>query len=84
MDLGKARYGDVYFHKQDLNKKPVPIFNNGNMKRDFTYIDDIVQGTVSAIDKNYNKEIFNLGNNKSEQLMRVIEILEKELDKSHN
>ena len=48
--------------------------------KSFTYIDDIVQGTVSAIDKNYNKK-FNLGNNKSEQLMRVIEILEKKLDK---
>ena len=78
---GRPDMAMFIFINKILNKKPVPIFNNGNMKRDFTYIDDIVQGTVSAIDKNYNKEIFNLGNNKSEQLMRVIEILEKELDK---
>ena len=69
------------FINKIMNEKPVPIFNNGNMKRDFTYIDDIIQGTLSAIDKNYNKEIFNLGNNKSEQLMKVIDIIEKKLNK---
>ena len=52
------------------------------MKRDFTYIDDIVKGTVSALDHNYNCEVFNLGNNKSENLMNVISLIEKALDKS--
>ena len=50
------------------------------MKRDFTYIDDIVSGTSSAINNNYKCEIFNLGNNKSEELMVMISIIENELN----
>tara|TARA_B100001964_G_C13696787_1_gene364263 strand:- start:104 stop:493 length:390 start_codon:yes stop_codon:yes gene_type:complete len=63
------------------NRKPIPVFNNGNMKRDFTYIDDIVSGTRSAMDKNYECEVFNLGNNKSEELMDVIHLIEENLGK---
>ena len=51
------------------------------MKRDFTYIADIIAGTRSAIDNNYECEIFNLGNNKSEQLMDIISLIEKKLGK---
>ena len=43
-------------------------FNNGNMKRDFTFIDDIVAGTKSAVNENYKCEVFNLGNNKSRKI----------------
>ena len=78
---GRPDMAMFIFINKIMNEKPVPIFNNGKMKRDFTYIDDIIQGTLSAIDKNYNKEIFNLGNNKSEQLMKVIDIIEKKLNK---
>ena len=69
------------FVNKILNGKKVPVFNDGKMRRDFTYIDDIISGTISAIDKNYFKEIFNLGNNKSEKLMKVISLIEKELGK---
>ena len=58
---------------------PINIFNNGNMRRDFTYIDDIVSGTRSAIDNNYLCEIFNLGNHKSEKLMDMVRIIESNL-----
>ena len=51
------------------------------MNRDFTYIDDIVDGTISAIEKNYKYEVFNLGNSKSENLMDMIKIIELELGK---
>ena len=44
-----------------LKSKPIQVFNHGNMKRDFTFIDDIVSGTRSAMEKNYLCEIFNLG-----------------------
>ena len=47
----------------------------------FDNIDDIIKGTRSAIDKNYNCEIFNLGNNKSEKLVDMISLIEKELGK---
>jgi len=63
------------------NRKPIPVFNNGNMKRDFTYIDDIIAGTRSAIDKNYRCEVFNLGSHKSEELMNVINLIEENLGK---
>ena len=49
------------------------------MKRDFTYIDDIISGTRSAIKKNYRCEVFNLGNHRSENLMDMISLIEKEL-----
>ena len=63
------------------NNKPIKVFNNGNMKRDFTYVEDIISGTKSAIEKNYNNKVFNLGNNKSEKLMDMISLIEKELGK---
>ena len=56
------------------------MFNHGNMQRDFTYIDDIVDGIINTIDKDFNFEIFNLGNSKSEDLMTMIRIIEKELN----
>ena len=49
------------------------------MKRDFTFIEDIITGTRSAMINNYPCEIFNLGNNKSENLMDMIEIIEDNL-----
>ena len=49
------------------------------MKRDFTYIDDIVRGVRLAVEKNYDCEIFNLGNNKSQNLMDVVNYIEKNL-----
>ena len=69
------------FTRKILAEKPIPVFNNGKMKRDFTFIDDIIMGTRLAIDNNYKCEIFNLGNNKSEQLMDMIALIEKELGK---
>ena len=68
------------FTQKILNKQPIKVFNNGNMKRDFTYIDDIVCGIKSALNNNYQCEIFNLGNNKSEKLMNFINQIEKELN----
>jgi len=57
----------------------ISVFNHGNMKRDFTYIDDIITGTRAAIEANYKCEVFNLGNNKSENLMDLIRIIENNL-----
>ena len=61
-----------------LNKKPIEIYNNGNMLRDFTYIDDIIEGITAAINNASKKEfaIYNLGNNRPEKLTYFIEILE--------
>ena len=50
------------------------------MKRDFTFIDDIIDGVRRSIENNYKFEIFNLGNNKCEELMDVISKIEKALN----
>ena len=76
---GRPDMAYYIFTKKILNREPISVFNNGDMKRDFTYIDDIILGTKSAINKNYKCEIFNLGNNKSEKLMDMINIIEKEI-----
>ena len=77
---GRPDMAMFIFAKKILVGEPIPVFNNGNMKRDFTYIDDIISGTISAIEKNYPCEVFNLGNNKSENLMNMISIMERELN----
>ena len=63
------------------NDQQIHVFNHGKMQRDFTYIDDIISGLTSSIEKNYACEIFNLGNNKSENLMDMIAVIENYLDK---
>ena len=67
------------FTNQIVNKQPIQVYNNGEMKRDFTYIDDIINGLRTSIDKNYKCEIFNLGNNKSVKLMDFINCIETSL-----
>ena len=78
---GRPDMAMLIFIRNILLDKEIQVFNNGEMKRDFTYIDDIVSGIRSSIDKNYKCEIFNLGNNKSEKLMDMINIIEEELNK---
>ncbi len=78
-------YGDWYrpdmaifiFTKKILEKRNITVYNKGLIKRDFTYIDDIVKGSLSAVKKNYDCEIFNLGNNKNVTLKSVIGVIEK-------
>jgi len=62
-----------------LNKRPIDVYNFGKMRRDFTYIDDIVDGTVKAIEKPTPYEIFNLGNSDSVALLDFIRVIEEEL-----
>lgn len=64
-----------------LHNRPISVFNHGRMKRDFTYIDDIVDGTVSALEKAHACEVFNLGNSSTVELLEFIGIIEEELGK---
>jgi len=59
--------------------KPIKVFNFGKMRRDFTYIDDIVNGILLSLDKVHGCEIFNLGNNNPVELEYLISCLEKEI-----
>lgn len=67
------------FTEAILNKKPINVYNYGRMKRDFTYIDDIVEGTIAALEKPSPYEIFNLGNSNTVELLDFIGIIEDEL-----
>jgi UDP-glucuronate 4-epimerase len=70
------------FTKAILENKPIDVYNFGNMERDFTYIDDIVRGTVAALDSGLKCEIFNLGNNQPVKLDYFISVIEKILGKT--
>ena len=79
------------FVQQILNDEEIDVYGQGKMSRDFTYIDDVVFALVNLmtvipkidlnIDKNVPHEIFNIGNNKTENLEKFISIIENELNK---
>ncbi len=78
---GRPDMAMYIFANKIINNEPIQVFNHGQMKRDFTYIDDIIDGIVYSINKNYKCEVFNLGNNSSENLMEVVSLLEKKIGK---
>jgi UDP-glucuronate 4-epimerase len=69
------------FTKNILENKPIDVYNQGKMKRDFTYITDIVSGITASLDKAYPCEIFNLGRGQQVDLMEFIDLIEKYLGK---
>src|SRR3546814_2080857 len=77
------------FTSKILRGEPIPVFNNGAMRRDFTYIDDIVTGVVAALDappaddraikpggSKAPHALYNIGNNNPEELGRLIDVIE--------
>jgi len=78
---GRPDMAMYIFAKKILNDQPIQVFNHGKMERDFTYIDDIINGIESSINNNYQCEIFNLGNNKIVQLKKMIHLIENGLNK---
>ncbi len=86
---GRPDMAYYYFTKNILEGKPIKIFNHGDMRRDFTWIEDITDGIMGAFDRPPSlsskhiigektpHRIFNLGNNKSEKLMDFVEEIEK-------
>ena len=72
----------MYIFADKISKgEAIKVFNNGKMKRDFTYIDDIISGIRASIDKNYMCEVFNLGNHRSEDLLYIIKLIEDNIGK---
>jgi UDP-glucuronate 4-epimerase len=81
---GRPDMSAYIFTKAILEGQPIEVFNHGRMRRDFTYIDDIVAGVVAALDRPPDDQgdtaphrIYNLGNQRSEQLGHFIELLEQ-------
>lgn len=69
------------FAKLISQGKPIPVFGDGASRRDYTYVDDIIDGVVAAIHyDNSEYEIFNLGESRTVELRELISLLEKELD----
>jgi len=69
------------FTNKLVRGEPITIFNNGDMKRDFTYIDDIVEGIFNMLDRAPEGDnpaaVYNIGNNKPEDLLHFVEVLER-------
>lgn len=85
---GRPDMAAFIFIRKILAGEPIPVFNDGDMARDFTYIDDIIQGVMAALDRPPEAadgaipyRLYNLGNNKAEPLMRFIGVLEDALGK---
>jgi UDP-glucuronate 4-epimerase len=92
---GRPDMAPFLFADAILNNRPIKVFNHGDMMRDFTYIDDIVEGVIRALDKPATPEkyalggnihapcrLFNIGNNKPEQLLDFIAMLENVIGKT--
>jgi UDP-glucuronate 4-epimerase len=73
-----------YFTRNILAGNPINMFGEGNTKRDYTYIDDIVAGIVSGIEKVKGYDIFNLGESQTISLIELINLIEEEVGKTAN
>lgn len=78
---GRPDMALILFTKSILEGKPIEVYNYGNMTRNFTYIDDIVSGTITALDANLPYAVMNIGGDKEEKLTRFIEVIEENLGK---
>lgn len=80
--FGRPDMAYFKFAKKILLDKPIDIYNNGEMGRDFTYIDDIVDGVIAIMNKSELKfEIYNLGGDNPIRLMKFVELIEKNMGK---
>jgi UDP-glucuronate 4-epimerase len=80
---GARQRPDLAIHKFSRlisEGKPIQIFGDGTTRRDYTYIDDVIQGVRSAIDyEGSMHEIFNLGESETTELRRLVELIEENL-----
>ena len=70
------------FTKAALEGAPIDVYGHGEMSRDFTFIDDIVDGVLKALDKRLPWAVLNLGHGKDESLMHMIELIEQTTGKT--
>ena len=85
---GRPDMSAFIFTKAILEGREFPVFNHGKMRRNFSYIEDIVQGTIGCLDNPPTKEggsschrLYNIGNDKSVELMHFIKVLEQIIGK---
>jgi UDP-glucuronate 4-epimerase len=78
---GRPDMSPMLFAGAILQDRPIAVFNHGEMQRDFTFIDDIVEGTLRVLDKPARFEIYNIGNHQPVRLLDYIAALERTLGK---
>ena len=83
---GRPDMSAYIFTSKILAGEPIPVFNHGDMQRDFTFIGDIVAGVLAALDRppatdGPRHRLYNLGNHRCEPLMRFIGVIEQALGK---
>jgi UDP-glucuronate 4-epimerase len=81
---GRPDMAAFLFVRAILAGQPITVFNHGDMRRDFTFVDDIVQGVVAVADKQpagpgVPARVYNIGNHRSEPLTRFISLIEESL-----
>jgi len=76
---GRPDMSAMLFAQAIVDGKPIEVFNHGDMQRDFTYIDDIVEGTLRVLDKPVPYAIYNIGNHTPVGLLDYIAALERAL-----
>ena len=80
---GRPDMAPILFANAIINRNQIKVFNGGELERDFTYIDDIIEGVVLSLNNppknNSNYEIYNIGNGKPVKLLKFIEVLENKL-----
>ena len=86
--MGRPDMAAFLFANAIMQDKPIKVFNNGDMRRDFTFIDDIIEGVMDVIpnppqpdEHGVNYKVYNIGNNAPEDLMTFIGTLERALGK---
>ena len=83
--LGRPDMAYFRFAEAIINDEPIKVYNSGSLSRDFTYIDDIVEGILKIISEPIKErdkyKIYNIGNSRPEKLVDFIEIIEKYLGK---
>lgn len=77
--FGRPDMAYFNFTNKLLNNEKIKVFNNGNCKRDFTYIDDIVDGITKVISNTPKESIYNIGNSSPVDLLEFIKTLKDEL-----
>ena len=78
---GRPDMAPMLFADAILNDKAIKVFNHGDMSRDFTYVEDIVDGILKVIDTPSDCKVYNIGNNAPVQLLDFVKILEKAIGK---
>jgi UDP-glucuronate 4-epimerase len=78
---GRPDMSPMIFANAIFKGEPIPVFNHGDMQRDFTYIDDVVEGTIRVLDKPTRYAVYNIGNHQPVNLLDYIAALERAFGK---